>query len=339
MKTMLEQAIQKRWYAQTPGILKIFSPLEVLFKSVAQRRSQRHGLFARSVKGEPPVIVVGNISVGGTGKTPLIIALYHLLTEQGYRVGIVTRGYGRTTVSPMWVSKFSRVNEVGDEALEIFAATSGLIYVDSERSRAVQVMRASKRCDLILSDDGLQHYKMDRQLEIAVVSKSRGFGNGHCLPVGPLRESPERLNSVAHVLLYESGALHSSLEDIDIAYQKFKVKPKQWVNVKTGETRALGFVPGGRLCAYAGLGQPDKFFTTLRALGLLFTEYAKPDHAMYKASDFSSSDFDAYVMTRKDAVKCRDLATVYTWYLEVEAELPETFKATFLEQVSNLVQS
>jgi len=335
-----KQAVQRRWYDLSPGGLLALAPLEYAFKHIAKSRRQKQ---SSSSKSEPavPVIVVGNISVGGTGKTPLIIALCSLLKEAGLRVGVVTRGYGRTNESPTWVTDTSQAEDVGDEALEIFLATSVPIYVDAERSRAVEVMRSSASCDVILSDDGMQHYKMDRQLELAVVSSSLGFGNGHCLPVGPLREPVERLNDVDFILVNDTGEQHVSLAnfaDITQSYSVISNQAQAWVNVKTGERKPLDFIPGEQICAYAGIGQPEKFFSSLDRLGLEFERSAKEDHAHYAASDFSKPNMDAYVMTRKDAVKCSAFAHENTWYLEISTDLAPEFKTQFLEKISNLVK-
>jgi tetraacyldisaccharide 4'-kinase len=329
--------IQSRWYARTPGVLRLLIPLEWLFTFLAKRRRVSQTKKARQTSASTPVVVIGNISVGGTGKTPFLIALCQLLEKQGYKIGIVTRGYGRETYAALWVNEYSKAKDVGDEALEIFSATDAQIYVESNRARAIKVMRDSGRYDIILSDDGMQHYLMDRQFEVAVISSSLGFGNGHCLPVGPLRERPERLDTVDLIAINDTGKTHSSLRGFNLDHETYKVEARHWVNVRSGAIQTLDFVPGNRICAYAGIGQPGKFFASLDALGLRFTQAPREDHSRYSEKDFKLAEYDAYVMTRKDAVKCRDIAHENSWYLEVEATLPAKFKNQLVQRISTLV--
>ena len=229
-------------------------------------------------------------------------------------------------------------DQVGDEALEIYRATGLPVYVDAQRKRAVETLIEHCSPDIILSDDGLQHYAMPRAMELVVVNNHLGFGNGHCLPVGPLREDVSRLHSVDFVLLNQvSDTPHSSLNPFKQGFH-FTVVPSAWVNIHTGEQRGLDFIPGKAICAYAGIGQPDKFFHALQRLGLSVHPCPRADHARYQTSDFASDQFDAYVMTAKDAVKCRDLAPENTWYLQVKTTLDAEFSQQFLQRLETIKQ-
>lgn len=336
----LKTLVEKCWYANSPKVLIALAPLEYLFKKLSSRRKAKHSM--RAPRAPKPVIIVGNIVVGGTGKTPVIIALARLLIAQGIRPGIISRGYGRTSEALHIVGPKSTPALAGDEPLEIYQATKCPIVVSEDRNFAVEVLVKSADIDIVLSDDGLQHYNLTRQMEIAVFNQFHGAGNGHCLPVGPLRESVSRLHSVNFVLINQSPPDHSSLRDIrEHVHNDFSVEPVSWVNVRTGEERALNeLLPelkDKNLCAVAGIGQPEKFFNSLSSLGLSFTKSAKVDHANYSREDFKESKFDGFLMTAKDAVKCKEIAPDNSWFLKVEALLPDEFKQMFLEDVQLLM--
>ncbi len=335
----LQAQIEKRWYAASPGILIGLAPLAWLFTLLARRRRQ-HAESTRT-RLAVPVVVVGNINIGGTGKTPVLVALVQHLQRQQKRVGVVSRGYGRTRSGLALAHSSSTASDIGDEPLEIFTATNCPLAVAETRREAIDGLLAAHELDVILSDDGLQHYPMYRDVEIAVVGKEQGFGNGWCLPVGPLREPIDRLSECDFVLV-NSGvgasratAAHESLRAIPTGKaSEFFIEACAWVNVRSGARRELTEFTETSIVAYAGLGQPKKFFDTLTYLGVEAEFRAKPDHYVYDADAFSDADVDLYLMTAKDAVKCRDIAPDNAWYLHIQARLAPDFLAQFDERLA-----
>ena len=295
-----------------------------LFASL-RRNAYGRGLLRAYHPGQP-VVIVGNITVGGTGKTPVVIALVEALQARGLRPGVVSRGYGATapdTTYPLQVSENSTAALCGDEPLLIQRRTGVPVVVAPRRPMAVQALVEHAEVDLVLSDDGLQHYPLARDLEIVIIDAERGLGNGFCLPAGPLREPSSRLNAVDRVL-YRNG----SDEKTAVRYQ-----PRAWVNVLTGEERPLdSFASTRGVDAIAGIGQPEQFFATVRALGIESNTQAYPDHYAFTAADFDSHGGRTILMTEKDAVKCASIAGADAWYLRVDAQLP----ADLVEQVADL---
>jgi tetraacyldisaccharide 4'-kinase len=250
-----------------------------------------------------PVLVIGNIAIGGTGKTPLITYLAKRAGELGLRVGIVSRGYGgQSDTYPLNVTAETPVSQSGDEP-KLLTRTGCPIVVDPKRSRAVQFLKDD--VDLVLSDDGLQHYAMARAGEIVVSDVTRGFGNGWQLPIGPLREPISRLNSVDLCLV--NG-------------EDFIVQPVALVNANTGEQAKLDTFSNKSVHAIAGIGNPARFFTTLKTLGYMVEEHAFADHHAFVKKDITFSDVLPVVMTEKDWVKCREFSNDNTWFLQVDAQ-------------------
>lgn len=354
--SLIQNAIEKRWYSR-PGCLLAFVPFEKLFISLAMRRRRQQQV--ESSETSAPVVVVGNISVGGTGKTPLLIALAQMLKSKGFSPGIVSRGYGRKKNSTnsaangdseagfpdvVRVSQASTVADVGDEPLLIFEATACPLAVCTDRQQAVAYLRQTTDCDVILSDDGMQHYGMARDLEIAVVDGARGLGNTHCLPVGPLREEPRRLNDVDWVVV-NGGAdkalkqlaafdIHSPLVAVDVE----AVSLTRLIDGKTFSlTDKLPSNGGlGDWLAVAGLGNPSKFFNTLKKLGWRFEPRTFPDHHAYTVDDFLPFHNRPLVMTTKDAVKCRPFAREHWYQLNVSMGLPEEFSLALVRKLKAL---
>lgn len=273
-----------------------------------------------------PVIVVGNISVGGTGKTPLIIALAEHLRSRGYRPGIVSRGHGgKAPAYPLDVTLATPVEYSGDEPLAIARATGCPVSVGPDRVAAARRLHRQHHCDVILSDDGLQHYRLGRALEIAVIDAQRGFGNGFCLPVGPLREPVARLKTVDWVVLNGEIAKPPSLP-AGVTATAMTVVPSHWCPVAGGEAQPLDhFTPGQTVDAVAGIGNPARFFTTLEQLQLSPRRHPFADHHSYRPQDLAFGSNRPLVMTAKDAVKCQAFAQSHWWFLAVSARLPESF--------------
>jgi tetraacyldisaccharide 4'-kinase len=316
---------------QRRGLLAwLLWPLSLLFRALASLRriAYRAGWKQRSHPGVP-VVIVGNISVGGTGKTPLLIALTKLLTEHGYRVGIISRGYGGGSAHwPRPVSTDSDPAEVGDEPVLIATRTGCPMWVGPDRSAAADALVAESRPDLILSDDGLQHYALARDLEIAVIDAARGLGNRFCLPAGPLREPPSRLSSVD--LVIHNGD--------DQQPHHFTLQADDAVSLlKAAEHRPLADFAGESVAALAGIGHPPRFFATLRAAGLQIQEQPRGDHHVWRAEEIAAFGEQTLLMTEKDAVKCRGFATENHWYLPVRAVLSEPLQRDFLQRIAQLL--
>jgi tetraacyldisaccharide 4'-kinase len=309
-------------------------PLGWLFRSLAFLRKYYFIFFAQQSMGVP-VVMVGNISVGGTGKTPLIIALVEYLQALGYVPGVVSRGYGgQAAVYPFCVDETTSVQASGDEPLLIFNATGCRVCIAPDRVAAARLL-AAQGCNIILSDDGLQHYRLGRDIEIAVVDGMRLFGNRWCLPVGPLREPISRLKTVDMVIVnHPQGALSFPA---GVKYFGMCMQPVAWKKISDGELLPLNYIkPETTLHAVAGIGNPQRFFNTLTELSLRFSERVFPDHHPFTANDFAVAANDCVVMTEKDAVKCKAFAKS-TWYsLVVKAQLDDAFLQSFDEKLKTL---
>lgn len=321
------------WYAGHPA-LALLRPLEALYRRVVTRKRAR---FLRgdsaSYRAPVPVIVVGNITVGGTGKTPMILWLIEHCRQQGLKVGVVSRGYGaRPPRLPWRVQADQPADEAGDEPLLIVQRTGVPLMIDPDRARAAQALLASEPLDLILCDDGMQHYRLARDLELVLIDAARGLGNGRCLPAGPLREPADRLREADAVLF--NGASEDRTEGFG-----FRLQPSALVNVRTGERRALDHFPAGqRLHAVAGIGNPQRFFNTLLGLNWQPVPHPFADHAQFSARSLVFSPPLPLVMTEKDAVKCRAFAADDWWYLAVEAQPTLAFSAWFDNQLQRLLR-
>ena len=300
--------------------LWLLRPLELLYRAVTALRRQFYasGLL-RCYRADKPVVIVGNITVGGSGKTPVVIALVETLQEQGIAVGVVSRGYGASAGAfPYTVCDASTAADCGDEPLLIYQRTRCPCVVAPSRPVAVRTLLQNFAVDLVISDDGLQHYALGRDMEIAVLDAQVGVGNGFCLPAGPLREPVSRLQSVDHVL-YRGG------DDplTGVCYEQDCL-----VNLATGEQRPVAVVAiGKRIYALAGIGQPEQFFASLGRLGFEIEQRVFPDHYAYNAADLADLSDKPIIMTEKDAVKCGEFAGANAWYLRIDARLPRALPA------------
>jgi len=328
-KHFLERFIEKRWYSR-PGALYVLAPLEFLFRFLARLRRRR--LEARAYQPQLPLLILGNISVGGTGKTPLIIALVKFLQSQGYKPAVISRAYLSAAAKSKSVHRVTEGDgyaAVGDEPLEIYSRTQCPVFVGGDRVALVKHIEQQGDCDLILSDDGLQDYRLGRSVEVVVVDGQRAWGNGHCLPLGPLREPPKRVDE-ADLILVNGGHFELSAEHAYTA----KIVTSRLLNLRSGEELALRDIQRLQpFVAIAGLGNPEKFFHSLVAHGAVFERKAFPDHYPIQERDLQEFTSKQVVMTGKDAVKCREFAKDNYWMLEVEL-VPE---AGFFEQVLTLL--
>ncbi len=330
-----QQWVEGHWYGR-PGLLSLLSPFESLYKAVAASRRKTQSRAAQ--KYAVPVVVIGNISVGGTRKPPTIIALISFLHGKGLRVGVVSRGYGRITQGLVIANKTSATTEIGDEPYLIYHSAVCELAVCENRNDAVSALSNVNICDIILADDGLQHYSMYRDREIVVIDGARGVGNGRLLPVGPLRELPQRVDEVDWVLV--NGAA-SSMPLLDTKTKVFntRIAPVVFIQVVSGDSFPLTHFSGSNdLIAMAGLGNPQKFFDTLDELNLKFQEKTFKDHHAYDEEDFSDMAGKVILMTEKDAVKCKSLVGDSAFYLKVEMTLPKEFLEDFYSQINTLIK-
>jgi tetraacyldisaccharide 4'-kinase len=330
----VRRALEARWYGAVPP--RFLQPLSLIFGWIiaARRWAYRRGLFSSFHPGVP-VIVVGNISVGGTGKTPLVLWLVQQLQAEGLRAGVASRGHGARHLqrSPRLVSASDSASEIGDETLLLARRAECPVCVGVDRAAAAGALVA-QGCQVIVADDGLQHYALRRDLEIAVIDAARGLGNGALLPAGPLREAPRRLAEVDAVVL--NGELSRPLPPAVAAAEKFlsaTLQPRQFVRLDTGEGASLPAWRGRAVHAVAGIGNPGRFFETLRSLGLVVVEHAFADHHRFEPADLSFGDDRYIVMTEKDAVKCEAFASDRMWYLSAAIHFEQDGAAHLMEQV------
>ena len=320
------------WYNGHPA-LALLRPLESLYRRVVQGKRARFLAGEGDIYRAPiPVVVVGNITVGGTGKTPLILWMIDHCQRRGLRVGVVSRGYGARPPSLPWrVTAEQSAEQAGDEPLLIVQRSAVPLFIDPDRGRAVRALLDAQPLDLILSDDGMQHYRLARDLELVLIDAARGLGNQRCLPAGPLREPVQRLSSV-DALLYNGAEA-----DRDDGYG-FVLRPTALVNLRSGQRQPLDFFPAGQaLHAVAGIGNPQRFFNTLEGLHWRPVTHAFSDHAVFSAQALTFTPALPVVMTEKDAVKCRAFAADDWWYLAVDAVPSDAFVAWFDSQLLRLL--
>jgi len=305
-------------------------PISLVFSLLAwvRRCAYRVGLL-RQCKLPVPVIVVGNISVGGTGKTPLVIWLVEYLISLGYKPGIVARGYGaQIGKTPRQVNPESSAEEVGDEPLLITRRTGCPMVVAPNRVAAARMLLEKNDCDVIVSDDGMQHYALGRDIEIAVVDGQRRFGNGCCLPAGPLREPLSRLASVD--LVIANGISEINEHSMQTIIGKA-------VNLGNPElAHNLEEFAGEEVHALAGIGYPQRFFQLLKDHGLQLIEWDFPDHHRFVKADITPDDDLLVFMTEKDAVKCRHFAQPRHWYLPIDVSVDDAFSNRLAELLRGL---
>jgi tetraacyldisaccharide 4'-kinase len=287
-------------------------PLSLTYGAVAGSRRYLYAKRLRtSVRMSLPVVVVGNLSVGGTGKTPLVCWLVARLTDLGFKPGVVTRGYGGSSGSVRLIDSFDDPNVVGDESILLARRTGAPVAIGRDRPAAAQLL-VNAGCDVVVSDDGLQHYALARDCEIVVIDGDRRFGNGWLLPAGPLRETPARLAAADAIVVNGGRAL------LDGALS-MRLEAKGALSLIGGASKALDEFAGRSVHAIAGIGNPERFFNMLRAHGIEVVGHPLPDHARLRAADVSFADQRPVLMTEKDAVKCQQIAGPHHWYVPVTA--------------------
>ncbi len=314
----------------------ILIPLSWLFGIVASLRKYlyQHG-WLKSYRLNVPVIVVGNINVGGTGKTPLVIWLAEQLKLAGYKPGIISRGYGGSARQVTEVLPDSNAIVAGDEAVLIAARTNCPVFVSADRVSAGQhLLKAYPECNVIISDDGLQHYRMQRNVEIVVYDSVKGFGNGALLPAGPLRESKARLKTVDAIVSNGVDRRESSKCFNPITMQLVATDFYNLADVKK-KANAKALTQQGSILAIAGIGNPQRFFDQLSNLGLQFESRAYADHYVFQAQDFEQVSANVILMTEKDAVKCRAFTQTNFWVLPVSAEVNDGLMPIVLNKLNS----
>jgi tetraacyldisaccharide 4'-kinase len=331
--------LPKKWTTLTWWHL-LLTPLSWVFQSVISVRKWLYQAgFLKSFRLSVPVIVVGNINVGGTGKTPLVIYLAEQLESMGYKPGIISRGYGGNAKEVRSVEDDSNAMEVGDEPLLIARRTNCPVYVSQDRLVAAQaLLDAHPACDIIISDDGLQHYRLQRDVEIVVVDGAVGFGNGALFPAGPLRESVARLNTVDAIVVNGLWVNNKRLDDVTLtSVFDMQLKSTTFYNLAhTAQVCGVDQLHDKKIVAIAGIGNPTRFFNQLEALGLTFKKQAFPDHYEFQAQDLTNIKADVLVMTEKDAVKCQAFSKDNYWVLPVKAELDEDFLFSILNKLDSI---
>jgi tetraacyldisaccharide 4'-kinase len=301
--------LNKFWYggASPPWWMVPLSAAYAAISGIRRFAYSRH--LARSTRLSCPVVVVGNLSVGGTGKTPLVCWLAGQLIELGFRPGVVSRGYGGSSRAARLVQAADDSNKVGDEAILLARRSRVPVATGRNRPAAAQLL-INAGCDIIISDDGLQHYALQRDCEIIVIDGERRFGNGRLLPAGPLRETPARLQRADGVVINGGDA------ESDGAL-RMRLLATSAIAMKYGTAKPLREFSGRPAHAIAAIGNPQRFFSMLRAVGISVVEHALPDHAKLGIDDISFPDDLPVLMTEKDAVKCRDIAGPHHWYVPV----------------------
>lgn len=323
----------------------LLKPFAWLFRVLVffRRLFYRLGL-KKTTRFSVPVIVVGNITVGGTGKTPLTAYLVKFLQSHGYSPGIVSRGYkGRAEHWPQLVTSESDPAMVGDEAVMLQQQTGCPVVTGPDRVVAVKRLLSEYDCNIVISDDGLQHYALGRDIEIAVVDGVRLFGNQSCLPAGPLREPLTRLRQVDFVVAKQGVDVPITENNAHIlsnliqssAYFTMHLKPGLIRNVANSTQQlSLEACQDRQWHAVTGIGDPERFFIQLERLGFRIQRKSYPDHFHFSKKDIDFADKAWVIMTEKDAVKCRSFANEAHWYLPVQAELDPDFGAALLAKLS-----
>jgi tetraacyldisaccharide 4'-kinase len=323
MNDALQRFFDRVWYGERSLSAMLLSPLAALVGALTARKRRRYlDGVAHVVRPTIPVIVVGNLTVGGTGKTPLVIWLVQQLQQHGYRPGIVTRGYGgKAPHYPYLIQPRDSATVTGDEPLLLFRRTGVPVVVDPRRGQAALALQDQTDCDVIISDDGLQHYGLGRTYEIVVLDGTRGLGNGRLLPAGPLRESLDRLRNV-NALVINGSPRHSSFGHVP-RHDSFalSVEPGAFVSLDLQKTATTDELRNRTdWVAVAGIGNPERFFVTLEQLGLQFRKAPFPDHHVYVPDDFAPFAGAPILTTEKDAVKLQGLG-LRGWYLPIDARV------------------
>jgi subfamily B ATP-binding cassette protein MsbA len=328
--------LEKAWYNRSYWLWLLW-PLSLVTKKVSELRLKKFLTGkTKSWKANIPLIVVGNIVAGGTGKTPFVIWLSKKLLDLGYKPGVISRGYGgKAKKYPLVMEDSTRVRMSGDEPKLIYQNAKVPVYVSPNRVAAAKQMIEETDCNVIISDDGLQHYQLNRDIEIVIFDGSRGIGNELCLPAGPLREPVKRIESVDFIVSSNKSLSKQGINENAI----MKYKATEWVRLSDQKKVTLNSWPLGKVIhGVAGIGNPSKFFTTLKELNFKVIEHSFPDHYQFTEDDLTFSEKLPIVMTEKDAARCHKIQVKNIWVLKIEAELPDEFALQLVNEIKEKVK-
>jgi tetraacyldisaccharide 4'-kinase len=333
----MENWLLGHWYGtdRPPWFLRMLEPV---YRAVFQRVQKKGNSGAARYRSVLPLIVVGNITAGGSGKTPLVIRLCQLARDLKLRPGIASTGYGRLGTDTIVVDPACDPRVCGDEPVMLASRTGVPVVVAKHRIDAIRKLNELD-LDLIFSDDGLQQANLESDIEFCVVDGSRGLGNGHLLPAGPLRETAGRLDKVDYVIT--NGVWTNRPDDADVNVMHLQASHVCSLDGATviPATQFLQRQSGIELHAIAGIGNPQRFFETLESLGIEAVPHRFPDHHPFTLDDFKSINKDSVmIMTEKDAVKCRSLGLENSWYIPVETHLSDDFENMFKDRLTKLIK-
>ena len=339
MKSFILEFIQAAWVKKGVFFYLILAPLSWLFAAITalRRSAYKHGLL-KSYALPVPVIIVGNINVGGSGKTPVTIWLVNQLKKQGYKPAVISRGYGGSATQATSVTPASLPSIVGDEPVLIASRSQCPVWVGTDRVQVgLGLLKAHPECNVIVSDDGLQHYRLKRDIEIAIVDANMPPAGAYLLPAGPLREPTNRLNTVdAIVCNGEANHIKAGENFIDSAFH-MQLVGQQFYNLSDFKISAtVADFKHKSIKALAGIGKPERFFAHLRNLGLNFASVSFDDHYAFTAQDLAKIDCDILIMTEKDAVKCKPFAKPNYWVLPVESSIDAALMPIILQKLAKV---
>ncbi|MEE9331041.1 MAG: tetraacyldisaccharide 4'-kinase [Methylophilaceae bacterium] len=327
LKHSVHELILRAWQHKNALFYLVLIPVSWLFSFVVsvRRNCYKYGLL-RSHKLSAPVIVVGNINMGGSGKTPVVIWLAKQLKKSGYNPGVISRGYGTQRVEPIEAKPSSLATDVGDEPLLIAKRTDCPVWIGANRVDAGKaLLEANPACDIIISDDGLQHYRLQRAIEIAVVDEQTSAAE-YRLPAGPLREPLSRLQTVDAIICNGQKIIANAFE--------MKLQGRAFYNLTNPKLKVLGeHFKNKSVKALAGIGNPGRFFNYLKSLGLDFESLRFEDHHAFSAEDLEGIECEVLIMTEKDAVKCQHFAKKHHWVLPVDAKMDATLLPMLLAKL------
>ena len=323
----IDQIFNNQYYKKSNWIYLLI-PFSIIFYCINIIRNYLYeNGFLKKIKIKVPVIIIGNITLGGTGKTPLALSLIKSFMNKGLNPALISRGYGGNIKTVTEVFESTNVRTVGDEALLIKTKSKIPVFVGKDRARTAKILlKKYPKTSIIISDDGLQHQRLARDYEIIVIDSKRKFGNGFFFPAGPLRESRDRLNQVDAVVV--KGASNNS------KFYQMKYVTKYFINLKTRKKAGLKNIKKKKIVAFTAIGNPESFFSALDDHGLEFKKIIFNDHYFFKKNDFIKYADYNIVMTEKDAIKCKKFASKNFWILPLETIIDEKLFLNILKKIT-----